>query len=86
MQTILLDSVDGVQIATPSTTSNPDNTETQSLIIEGNAQSLTEDFFIAHLDEVGVWNRALTNAEITNLKNNGVFAPSGLVYSNSFLQ
>ena len=62
--------VDGVQIATLSTTSNPDNTGTQPLRIRGNAQSLTEDFFIGQLDEVGVWNRALTNAEITNLKNN----------------
>jgi len=76
--------VDGVQIGTLSTTSNPDNTGSQPLRIAGNAQSLTEDFFIGQLDEVGVWNRALTNAEITNLKNNGVFAPSGLVYSNSF--
>jgi len=31
-----------------------------------------------------VWNRALTNAQITNLKNNRMFAPSGLVYSNVF--
>ena len=76
--------VDGVQIGTLSTTSNPDNTGSQPLRIAGNAQSLTEDFFIGQLDEVGVWNRALTNPEITNLKNNGVFAPSGLVYSNSF--
>jgi hypothetical protein len=78
--------VDGVQRGTLSTTSNPDNTGTQPLRIGGNAQSLTEDFFIGQLDEVGVWNRALTNAEITNLMNNGVFAPSGLVYSNSFGQ
>ena len=76
--------VDGVQLGTLSTTSNPDNTGSQPLRIGGNAQTLTEDFFIGQLDEVGVWNRALTNAEITNLKNNGVFAPSGLVYSNSF--
>jgi hypothetical protein len=76
--------VDGVQIGTLSTTSNPDNTGSQPLRIAGNAQSLTEDFFIGQLDEVGVWNRALTNAEITDLKNNGMFAPSGLVYRNSF--
>ena len=76
--------VDGIQIGTLSTTSNPDNTGSQPLRIAGNAQSLTEDFFIGQLDEVGVWNRALTNAEITDLKNNGMFAPSGLVYRNSF--
>ena len=78
--------VDCVQISTLSTTSNPDNTGTQPLRIGGNAQSLTEDFFIGQLDEVCIWNRALTNAEITSLMNNGVFAPNGLVYSNSFGQ
>ena len=46
--------VDGVQIGTLSTTSNPDNTGSQPLRIGGNAQSLTEDFFVGHLDEVGV--------------------------------
>jgi hypothetical protein len=76
--------VDGAQIGTLSTTSNPDNTGSQPLRIGGNAQSLTEDFFIGQLDEVGVWNRALTNTEITSLMNNGVFASNGLVYNNSF--
>src|SRR5215203_3381345 len=76
--------VDGVQIGTLSTTSNPDNTGSQPLRIAGNSQSLTEDFFIGQLDEVGVWNRALTNAEITSLMNTGLFPSSGLVYSNSF--
>jgi hypothetical protein len=76
--------VDGVQIGSLSTSSNPDNTGNQPLRIAGNAQSLTEDFYIGQLDEVGVWNRTLTNPEITHLKNNGVFASSGLVYSNSF--
>jgi hypothetical protein len=75
--------VDGVQIGTLSTTSNPDNTGSQPLRIAGNAQSLTEDFFIGQLDEVGVWNRALTNAEITSLMNTGTF-PSDFVYRNTF--
>src|SRR5574339_50764 len=76
--------VDGAQIGTLSTTSTPDNTGSQPLRIAGNAQSLVEDLFIGNLDEVGVWNRALNNTEITSLMNNGVFAPRGLVYSNSF--
>ena len=80
--------VDGVQIGSLCTTSNPDNTGNQPLRIAGNAQSLTEDFFIGQLDEVGVWNRTLTNTEITNLMNDGFFATSGLasglVFSNSF--
>jgi hypothetical protein len=76
--------VDGVQIGSLSTTSNPDNTGNKPLRIAGNSQSLTEDFFIGQLDEVGVWNRALTNTEISNLMNTGQFPSSGLVYSNSF--
>jgi Concanavalin A-like lectin/glucanases superfamily/Calcineurin-like phosphoesterase len=76
--------VDGVQLGTLSTTSNPDNTGSQPLRIAGNAQSLTEDFFVGQLDEVGVWNRALSSAEIINLMEGGVFTPNGLVYSNSF--
>jgi hypothetical protein len=75
--------VDGVQIGTLSTTSNPDNTGNQPLRIAGNSQSLTEDFFIGQLDEVGVWDRALTTTEITSLMNTGAF-PSGFVYKNSF--
>ena len=82
----MLDSRDGVQISILSTTTNPDITGTLPFRIGGNPQSLTEDFFIGHLAEVGIWNKAITNAEITDLKNNGVFAPSGLVYINSFLQ
>ena len=76
--------VDGVQIGTLSTSSNPDNTGSQPLRIAGNAQSLVKEFFVGQLDEVGVWNRALTNAEITSLMNSGVFPSSGKVYSNSF--
>jgi len=76
--------VDGIQIGTLSTASNPDNTGSQPLRIAGNAQSLTEDFFVGQLDEVGVWNRALTSAEITNLMNTGLFPSNGLVYRNSF--
>jgi hypothetical protein len=76
--------VDGLQIGSLSTTSNPDNTGNKPLRIAGNSQSLTEDFFIGQLDEVGVWNRILTNTEINNLMNDGFFATSGLVFSNSF--
>ena len=77
--------VDGTQRGTLSTTSNPDNTGTQPLRIGENSQPpLGPDAFIGQLDEVGVWNRALNNAEITSLMNTGTFAASGLVYSNSF--
>ena len=78
--------VDGVQIGQLSTTSNPDTTGNKPLRIASNSQSLTEDFFIGQIDEVGVWNRALTNAEVTSLMNLRAdqFPINGLVYRNSF--
>jgi hypothetical protein len=76
--------VDGIMIGSLSTSSIPDNTGTQPLRIAGNAQSLVEDFFVGDLDEIGVWNRALSQTEITNLMNNGIFVSSGLVFKNSF--
>jgi len=79
--------VDGSQVGTLSTTSNPDNTGTQPLTIGENSQSpLGPDAFIGQLDEVGVWNRALSDADAINLMNLRVsqFPTSGLVYSNSF--
>ena len=76
--------VDGVQIRTLSTSTNPDNTGTKPLRIAENVQSLGQDAFIGQLDEIGVWNRALTNSEITSLMNTGVFPSSGIVYNNSF--
>ena len=79
--------VDGLQVGTLSTTSNPDNTGTQPLRIGENSQSpLGPDAFVGQLDEVGVWNRALTNAEVTSLMNlrTDQFPINGLVYRNSF--
>jgi hypothetical protein len=76
--------VDGVLIGSLSTSSTPDNTGSQPLRIAGNAQSLVEDFFVGQLDEIGVWNRALSQTEITNLMNNGVFVSTGLLFKNSF--
>ena len=79
--------VDGLQVGTLSTTSNPDNTGTQPLRIGENSQSpLGPDAFVGQLDEVGVWSRALTNAEVTSLMNLRAdqFPINGLVYRNSF--
>ncbi len=79
--------VDGLQVGTLTTTSNPDNTGTQPLRIGENSQPpLGPDAFIGQLDEVGVWSRALTNAEVTSLMNLGAdqFPINGLVYRNSF--
>ena len=79
--------VDGLQIQAGTTTSNPDNTGTQPLRIGENSQPpLGPDAFVGQLDEVGVWSRALTDAEVTSLMNLRAdqFPINGLVYRNSF--
>jgi hypothetical protein len=73
--------VDGVQITTLSTSSIPETTGNHPLKIGANSR-IVDNLFTGSIDEVGVWNRALTTTEITNLMNNGLFAPSGLVYPN----
>jgi predicted phosphodiesterase len=75
--------VDGVQVNTLSTSSTPETVGNYPLKIGANSR-IVDNLFTGNIDEVGVWNRALTTSEITNLMNNGVFATSGLVYSNSF--
>jgi hypothetical protein len=74
--------VNGTQVASKSTTSLPDTNGNQPLRIGANSLSI-EDIFEGDIDEVGVWNRALSNNEITNLMNTGSF-PTGFVYRNSF--
>ncbi|MFB5601048.1 MAG: LamG-like jellyroll fold domain-containing protein, partial [Nitrososphaeraceae archaeon] len=76
--------IDGTQIGTRSSTTTPDNNGNQPLRIAENAQSIGEDSYVGQLDEVGVWNRALSNTEINSLKDTGVFPTNGRVYSNSF--
>ncbi|HEX5975825.1 MAG TPA: LamG-like jellyroll fold domain-containing protein, partial [Nitrososphaeraceae archaeon] len=75
--------VDGVQISTLSTTSIPETVGNHPLKIGANSR-IVSNLFTGSIDEVGVWNRALTTTEIANLMNNGVFSTNGLVYSNSF--
>jgi hypothetical protein len=73
--------VNGIQVASKSTTSLPDTNGNQPLRIGANSLSI-EDIFEGDIDEVGVWNRALSSNEITNLMNTGSF-PTGFVYRNS---
>ena len=77
--------VDGVQVpATLSTSSIPETTGNNHPLKIGANSRIVDNLFTGSIDEVGVWNRALTTTEITNLMNNGVFATNGLVYGNSF--
>jgi predicted phosphodiesterase len=76
--------IDGVQVGTRTTASSPETSGNHPLKIGANSRTVS-NLFTGSIDEVGIWNRALTNIQIANLKNNGVvFSTNGLVYSNSF--
>ena len=69
--------VDGAQVATKSTTGTPDNSGTQPVRVGANF--LTQDrFFIGNVDEVRVWNRALSSSEVADAFD-GTFNTSGQV-------
>ena len=70
--------MDGNQVASTSTTSIPDTNGNQPLRIGANSLSI-QDIFIGDIDEVGVWSKALSTSEITNLMNNNNF-PAGKVF------
>jgi hypothetical protein len=82
--------VNGIQVASTSTTSLPDTTGNQPFRIGANSLAI-EDIFKGDIDEVGVWSRALIPSEITSLMNNGIANlinngnfPPGSVYHNTF--
>lgn len=75
--------IDGVQVASTTTSSLPE-VNNHPLRIGSDSRIVDDDLFIGNIDEVGIWNRALTTTEITNLKNSGTVTTSGLVYFNKF--
>jgi hypothetical protein len=72
--------IDGVQIDNVLThdTIVPDNTDTRPLRIGANAYS-DKEFFVGNIDEVRIWNRPLTNAEIGEGYTRGIFNATGQV-------
>jgi hypothetical protein len=75
--------VDGVQVATKSTSGAiPDNTGTQPVRVGANSLALN-GYFTGNVDEVRIWNRALTTQEVSDAYNDGIFIINGQVlYSN----
>jgi phosphatidylserine/phosphatidylglycerophosphate/cardiolipin synthase-like enzyme len=53
-----------VQVATKSTTAVPDSSGTQPLRIGANSRALNS-YFVGGIDEVKLWNRALSSSEVT---------------------
>ena len=70
--------IDGVQVSSLSTSATPDNTGIQTVRIGANSLALN-GFFTGNVDEVRVWNRALSSTEIANAYNNGLFNTTGQV-------
>ena len=66
-----------------STSATPDNTGTQPVRIGANSLALN-GFFTGNVDEVRIWNRALSSTEIGNAYNNGAFSTSGQVLYRPF--
>jgi hypothetical protein len=71
--------IDGVQIANELVFgATPDNTGTQPVRVGANSAA-PDGFFIGHVDEVRIWNRTLTDSEIADAYNNGVFNTNGQI-------
>ncbi|HEY7109056.1 MAG TPA: LamG-like jellyroll fold domain-containing protein, partial [Nitrososphaeraceae archaeon] len=71
--------VDGAQVATTSTTSSPETSNTLPVRVGGNAQT-ADRFFTGNIDEVRIWNRALSAQEVLDTFN-GIFnAPGQVLY------
>jgi predicted phosphodiesterase len=75
--------VDGVQVATTSTTSTPERNATP-LRIGSDSRNINDHIFTGSIDEVGVWNRVLNSDELTSLMRDGIFPTDGRVYINQF--
>jgi predicted phosphodiesterase len=75
--------IDGVRVSSLSTSATPDNTGTQPVRIGANSLALN-GFFTGNVDEVRIWNRALTSTEVANAYNNGAFSTSGQVLYRPF--
>ena len=63
-----------LSLSTASAT--PDNTGIQPVRIGANSLALN-GYFTGNIDEVRIWNRALSSTEISNAYNNGVFSTGG---------
>lgn len=63
--------------ATPATSTNP-------LVIGDNSFFTTHLYFTGDLDEVYIWDEAISEAEVIALYENNIANPTNLVYSNHF--
>ena len=77
--------IDGVQVGTKITSATPDNGGSQPLRIGANSQG-NNRYFTGQIDEVRVWNRALTAGEVSDQYNSGIISAEGqLVHMNGLV-
>lgn len=74
--------IDGVRVAQKDVKVTPDNTGTQPLRVGANS-ILSDSYFIGSIDEVRVWNRALTSTEAASAYK-GTIPTNGQVLHLSF--
>ena len=71
--------IDGLQVGRLSTSGAlPDKAGVQPVRVGANSL-LVNNFFSGNIDEVRIWNRAVTSTEVTNQFNSGFFNTNGQV-------
>jgi len=74
---------DGELFDTLATTTTP-ATSSNDLMIGDNSFNPPHLYYAGALDEIRIWDRAISASDVTSLFTNNTTNPSGLVYSNSF--
>ena len=71
--------VDGVMVATESTSGSPDNGGNEPVRVGANSEKPT-DYFVGDVDEVRVWKRALTSLEAADAYNSKFDTDGQILY------
>jgi hypothetical protein len=74
--------IDGNLVDTRTSTASPDNTGTQPVRIGANSLAL-KDYFVGNIDEVRIWERALTSIDVSSAFR-GTFSVRRLVFYHDF--
>jgi hypothetical protein len=73
--------IDSILVASKVTNAIPDYNWNMPLVI-GKDSNTNKRYFNGYIDEVRVYNRALTAQEISDTYNNGIFANDYIIYMN----
>jgi glucose/arabinose dehydrogenase len=75
--------LDGIQVSKLPTTAVPDTSGSKDVRIGAKSTAL-RDYFVGNVDEVRIWNRAITAAEVADQYNRGIFNADGQMVHVSF--